>query len=188
VIVVYPKRLVWQSVRVQTLAIGLTWIYGFSYIAPTALTGSIIYNADNQICQLPLELSFLEIYGILFGYTIPISLIIFIYFKLVRYVKQMGKNVTTSNNLVRAKRELQMVRRTVILVTTLLTVCFPFTLILFMGFFNHAPKYHFRIAYIFVDGSVLSVMISLFQFTDPLKASIMKRMNVQLNVVGSTTA
>jgi hypothetical protein len=71
VIVVYPNRLVWQSVSVQALAIGLTWIYGFSYCAPFVFTNSIIYNVDNQICQLPLELSFFEIYGALCGYTIP---------------------------------------------------------------------------------------------------------------------
>ena len=76
-----------------------------------------------------------------------------------------------------------MVRRILILITILIGLCFPFTVIMFMDFFDKAPKYHFRIAYIFIDGSILSVMISLFQFTDPLKASIIKRINVRSNMV-----
>jgi hypothetical protein len=35
-----------------------------------------------------------------------------IYYKLVRYVHEMGKHVTTANTLLRAQRELKMVRRT----------------------------------------------------------------------------
>jgi hypothetical protein len=188
ILAVYPTRLSWQSARIQAIAICLTWVFGFSYCVPFLSTGTIIYNVDNQICQNPISLSFFQIYGAFCAYIFPISLIIFIYLKLVRHVKQIAKNVTTSNALARARRELKMVRRTVILVTILIGICFPFTLIMFMGFFGKAPKYHFRISYIFVDGSGLSVMISLFQFTDPLKASIMKRINVHSNMVGSTMA
>jgi hypothetical protein len=46
------------------------------------------------------------------------------------------------------------------------------------------PKYHFRISYIFIDASYLFVMIALFQFTDPLKTSIMKKLNRQPNIIG----
>jgi hypothetical protein len=95
----------------------------------------------------------------------------------------MGKNATASNNLVRAQRKLKMVRRTVILVTILIAVYFPYTLIMLMPFFNRAPKYHFRIAYIFVDGSVLSAMISLFQSTQLLRTSVMKKIQRLINVV-----
>ncbi len=90
----------------------------------------------------------------------------------------MGESIATSNTLVRARRELKLVRYPVILVTILVGVCFPYTLIMFMPFFNRAPKYHFRIAYIFVNGLVLSVMIALFQFTDPLKTFVIKLINI----------
>jgi hypothetical protein len=185
ILAVYPTRLSWQSARIQAIAISITWIFAFSYCVPLLLTGAIIYNVDNQICQNPLSLSFFQIYGAFCAYVIPISLIIIIYLKLVRYVKKIAKNVTTCNTLARAERELKMVRRTMVLITILITIFFPYTIIWFMGFFGKAPKYHFRIAYIFVDGSVLSVMISLFQFTHPLKASIMKRIKRRINVVAT---
>lgn len=184
-IVLYPKRLFFQSIRFQGLAICLTWMYSFIYPFPFILTGDLVYNIDNQICQVRLQLSLSTIYGAFCGYTIPILLITLIYFKLVRYVKEMSKNVTVSNNLVRAKRELKMVRRTVMLVGILITVAFPYTVIMCMSFFTTPPKYHFRLAYLFFNASSLSVMFSLFQFTDPLKMSIMKRIHVRTNLIAS---
>ena len=89
----------------------------------------------------------------------------------------MSKRVTPVNTLFRAQRELRMIRRIVYLVLILLILGFPYALFILMSFFNSAPKYHFRIAYIFVDVSLAFVMIALFQITEPLKTSIMKRIN-----------
>jgi ABC-type glycerol-3-phosphate transport system permease component len=82
----------------------------------------------------------------------------------------MGRNATSANNLIRAQRELKMVRRIVILITVLTIICFPFTVFMLIGFFNDVPKYDFRISYAFVDSAGLATEIVLFQFTDPLKA------------------
>jgi hypothetical protein len=107
----------------------------------------------------------------------------FIYLKLVLFVKGMNKRVTSVNTLNRAKRELKMVRRTAILVSILIAYCFPYAMFIFLSFFLTIPKYHFRISYVFIDTSYLFVMIALFQFTDPLKTSIMKKLNRQANVI-----
>jgi hypothetical protein len=95
----------------------------------------------------------------------------------------MSKHVTIANTLSRAQRELKMVRRTVILVTILVISCFPYALFLFLSFFNSTPKYHFRIGFAFIDVSLLLMMIVLFQFTDPVKTSLMKRINRRSNMV-----
>jgi len=178
IIVVYPNRLFCQSARFQGLLICLTWIFGIVYFIALMFIGEIIYNADNQICQLPLQLSFSIIYAMCGGYIIPILMIMFIYLRLVRYMKKMSKRVTPVNILSRAKRELKMVQRTVILITILIILAFPYILFIFMSFFNSAPKYHFRIADVFADASLVLVMIILFQFTEPLKTSMMKRIKV----------
>jgi hypothetical protein len=110
-------------------------------------------------------------------------MIIFVYFILVRYVKRMRTHMTAMNTLSRAQRELKMVRRIVILVTVLLTLCFPYEMFLIMSFFVSAPKYDFRIAFIFGNTSLTCVIMALFQFSDPLKASIIKRINRQTNMI-----
>jgi hypothetical protein len=183
VCVVYPNRLFWQSARFQFLSICLTWIFSFVYPTAFVFTDEIVYNIDNQICQLPFRLSFCIIYTAFCIYLIPMPMIVFIYFKLVRYVREMGKRVTPANTLLRAQRELKMVQRTVILISILVILGFPYALFLLMSFFTASPKYNFRIAYIFIDVSSALVMITLFQFTDPLKASVMKKLKHRSNRV-----
>jgi hypothetical protein len=185
VVVVYPTRLTFQSARFQILLICLTWICGIIYPIPIVFTDQIKYFADSQICQLPLRLSFLTIFNVSYVYMIPMTGIIFIYFHTVRYVKRMSKRVTPINTLSRAQRELKMIYRIVILVSILLVLGLPYTIFVFMGLFNRAPTYDFRIAYTFIDVSLVFVMIALFQFTDPVKTSLMKKINWRPNVIGT---
>jgi hypothetical protein len=98
----------------------------------------------------------------------------------------MSKRVTPANTLSRAQRELKMVYRIVILVSILLGLGLPYAIFVFMGLFNRAPKYDFRIAYTFIDVSLVFVMIALFQFTDPVKTSLMKKINRRPNTVVAT--
>ncbi len=184
VVVVYPTRLFWQTARVQLLFIGFSWIFAFLYPIAFMFTGDIIYNVNNQICQVFLRLSFCVIFTAQCIYTIPVLLIIFIYFLLIRYVKGMSKHVTHVNALAQAQRELKMARRIVILTMILFTAGFPFGLFAFMSFFTTPPKYHFRIAYAFIDLSLALVMICLFQFTDPLKTSVKKTLKYRPNMIG----
>ncbi len=180
VTVVHPTRLFWLSAKCQALVICGMWI--FAFIFPFLFTGEIIYNVDNQICLLPFRFSFSVIYSSLCIYIIPISMIIFLYLKLILHVKEMGKRATPVNTIFRAKRELKMVQRTVHLINILIIIGFPYTLFIFMSFFDSAPKYHSRIAFLSIDIALVFVIIILSLFTDPVKASVMKIINVQPNM------
>jgi Na+/phosphate symporter len=98
----------------------------------------------------------------------------------------MGRNLAPVSTLIRAQRELKMVRRTVILMTVLATISFPYAIFVFMGFFNHAPKYALRISYAFGDLAALAIEIVLFHFTDPLKEAVMKRIKLRSNQIVPT--
>ncbi len=95
----------------------------------------------------------------------------------------MGKRVTSTNILFRTQRELKMVRRTIILVGVLIISGLPYTIFIIISFFTTPSKYYFRIAFIFIDAGMVLVMFVLFQFTDPLKASLIKRINLRPNTV-----
>lgn len=179
--VIYPARLFFQTVRFQLLIICLTWIVSFIYPLAFVFTGDIVYNIDNQICQLAMQPSFAMIFIVTIVYLTPISMIMMIYLKLVHYVHQMSKRITPANTFVRAKRELKMTKRIIIVIHILMTIGIPYALFIIMSFFTHPPKYHYRIAFIFVDISLIVVMIILFQFTDPLKTAIMKRIKRRPN-------
>jgi hypothetical protein len=114
---------------------------------------------------------------------VPVGAIVFIYFRMVRYVKQMSKRVTPANNLSRAERELKMVVRIIKIVSILLSIGLPFSIFMFMSFFNSTPKYYFRITYTFMNVFLILVMIALFQNTDPVKTYLKKKINWRANQI-----
>ncbi|CAF4823410.1 unnamed protein product [Rotaria sp. Silwood1] len=183
--VIYRNHLYFQSIRFQFLLICLTWILSLLFPMPTIFTGDIRYNVDNQICQVYLGFSFSIIYISLCTYGIPVPLIIFIYFKLVRYVYDISNHVIPVNTLSRAKKELKMVQNIVILVFILLILGVPYVLFILMSFFIKPPKYHFRVAYLFIEVSLVFVLLALFQFTEPVKAWVMRKINRRLNMIAA---
>ncbi|CAF1248223.1 unnamed protein product [Rotaria sordida] len=64
-----------------------------------------------------------------------------------------------------------MVRNIVTISTILVILGLPYAIFILMSFFTTIPKYHFRIAFIFIDISTTATMIALFKTTDPIKAA-----------------
>ncbi|CAF1361545.1 unnamed protein product [Adineta steineri] len=186
ILVVYPARSNWLSARNQCIFIVLTWIYALVFPLAFMFTGDIIYNADNDVCDIPIRLSFALIFLALCVYSIPLSLVMFIYLKLIRYVKQMHKRVTPANILFRVQRELKMTRRVVIMLTSLVPICIPYAIFFVLSFFTSLPIYHFRILFTFTSVSFLCTMVIVFKFTDALKLSVMKKLNLRSNTIVPT--
>ena len=179
--IIYPTCLYIQTYKFVFIFIFLTWIFAFSYPLIFLFTNEINYNKYNQICQLELHLSFSIIYMASFAYIIPVLSTMFVYIKLIFYVKKMSQRITPMNILSRAKKELKMVQRIVILVSILVIYCFPYALFIFLSFGLTISIYHFRISYLFV-------MIILYQFTDPLKISIKNIIHRKTNEIVPTIA
>ncbi|CAF0964996.1 unnamed protein product [Adineta ricciae] len=182
-IVFYPKHVTWLSLRSQFLLIVLTWLYGLTFPMAFMFNGDIGYIADIDVCDVPLRLSFALIFLSLCVYSIPLSLVMFIYLKLIRYVKMMNQRVTPANVLFRIQRELKMIRQIVITITVLVPICIPYTIFFILSFFTALPVYYFRILFTFAVGSFLFTMLTVFKFTDPLKLSMMKKLNIRSKIL-----
>jgi hypothetical protein len=172
--VVYPARLLWQSAKFQIALIIGQWIFSIVYAVPLLITEQIVYNVDNQICQVPLRLSVTMIYLSIILYTVPNLSIVCLYIKLVRYVRQISNRTTLPNTLFHARRELRLIQRTLILSNVLIILGFPYTIFVITSFITTPPKYHFRIAYIFIDISILSIMVMIYYFTQQIIEIIQK--------------
>ena len=181
--IVYPSRLLWQSARFQIGLICLTWLISIVHPLPFLFTHQIQYNVNNQVCHMPLHNYPSIFYTCFLAYLYPVTIIIVIYFKLVRYTKSMSKVVTPVNQLIRAQRELKMVRRIVMLICVLITLGLPYTVFFGTAFFTTPFQYHFRIAFLSVDVSLAFVIIALFQFTDSIKTFVTKRIDDVVNSV-----
>ncbi|CAF1376452.1 unnamed protein product [Adineta ricciae] len=184
ILVIYPLNVCWQSIKIQLLLIAATWLFSYLYPLAFVFTNDITYNVNNQLCQIPLRLSFPLLFVISNGYLGPVLIIQLIYLKLVRHVKQISRNViTTRNNLPRLRRELKMVRRIVTITTILVVLGLPYTSFLFISFFTEPVKYYYRISAIFTNPSLIFIMIALFQFTESLKLFILRKMNIRTETV-----
>jgi hypothetical protein len=172
--VVYPARHLWQSTKFQIALIIGQWTFSVAYAVPLLISKQIVYNIDNQICQVPLRLSVTMIYISIVLYTIPNLSIVFLYIKLVRHVRQISNRTILPNTLFHARRELRLIQRTLILSNILIILGVPYTFFVIMSFITTPSKYHFRIAYIFIDISVLAIMIMIHQFTQQTKEIIAK--------------
>ena len=148
----------WQSVRQQMLTIGSTWIYSFAYPLVLVIPSVVIY--------IPMTIRSVKNR-----------------FYLYRNVRNINKHSVISNALIHARRELQMTRRIAILVTILFAVLFRYISIVFMSFFVTPQKYHFQTLYAFMSLSILSILIALVRFTEPLKAVLMKTVKKRSDMV-----
>jgi hypothetical protein len=172
--VVHPSKLFWKSAKFQIGLIIGQCIFSTAFALPLLLTGQIVYNIDNQICQVPLRLSVSIMYVSFVLYFIPNISILCIYIKLARYVRQMSIRTTSAHSLFHARRELRLFQRTFILVIILIILGIPYAIVVFISLFTTPPKYHFRIAYIFVDISLSSIMIVTYYFTEQVTTIIQK--------------
>ena len=172
--VVHPSSRMWRSTLFQAVLIVLQWLVLTLLFLPLLITGQINYNGDNQICQIPLRWSMPIIYVTLWIFVIPMSIIVFIYFRLLRYVKKIGKQSKPGNKLFHARRQLKMVRRIFILIDVLLLLGLPYTTFIVMSFVAKLPKYHFRIIFVFVYVSSILVMGALFYCTQTIKKAAVK--------------
>ncbi|CAF1186496.1 unnamed protein product [Adineta ricciae] len=180
-VAVYPARLFWHSAKSQLMIICITWLIGIIFPFVFIFNGKVIYNADNQICQTPVVPSFYIVYPASCIYGVPVSAIMFIYYKLLQHVHRMKCRVVPVAKLFRAQRHLKMAQQIMIVVGILLTIGFPYALFIGMTFFTKPPKYHYRIAFLFVDVSLALVIIALFQLTQPVKSFLMKRLTRRPN-------
>lgn len=170
--VVYPNRLSWQSMQYQIFLVVISWVFAFVCPLPYIVNHEITYDVENQTCQMPMKLCLITVYNVLCVFIVPLSLILLLYYKLVRFMRSARQNVNLANKFKRIQREVKMIRRIIILFMGIFALGFPYALLLFISFLTTPPKYHFRIAYIFITTSVVFVVIALFQFTEPLKAAV----------------
>ena len=175
IIVVYPTRVSWHSARVQGTLVCLSWLFCIVSLLPWLLMGTSTYNVDNQACILPFGFSVPIIYNVTLVYLIPVTIIPFIYFKLVRHVHLLHiRSVLSLQTVQICRRELVMIRRIMITISILLIPGMPYMIFLFISFARKPPKYYYRIALFFLDLSQALIMIVLYKYSKPVMDVVRK--------------
>ncbi|CAF1446871.1 unnamed protein product [Adineta ricciae] len=181
IVIVYPTYLSWQSIRIQLFLICFTWMFCFISTLPSLLMNAIQYSFDDQICLVFPRLSFSAIYNMLISYLIPISIIISIYLKLVRYVHFIDSRPSSIARMYRVRRNLFVVRRIITKILILIVLGMPYTIFIFISFFTTPPKYHLRIAIFLLVLSQTLITVAIIYFCRPVSNILMKFLHMTAN-------
>ncbi|CAF1113119.1 unnamed protein product [Didymodactylos carnosus] len=178
--VVHHQKRQQTSYRLHICFIAIQWIYCILFPLPLLLIPTQIqYNPSNQMCQVPIFHSPQMMYLAVCIYLTPVTSIIIIYILLVKYVNKISRQQQqqqcqpTHITLFQARRQLSMLKRIILLTIFLLTCCGPYMAFVLIGFRGTDPyEYHFRIAYIFLDSSVVFVMIAIVYSTNNIRDTL----------------
>ena len=175
IIVVYPRRLFWQSISVQGVLVCFCWIFCITSLLPWFLAGYSTYDVNNQLCMLPFRRAIPVIYNVSIVYLIPLCFIILIYVKLVRYVHRMDShNGSSTQTVFQARRELTVVKRIVTIISVLVIFGLPFTFFMFLSFVTTPPKYHYRFSLLSSELLQTVIVIGLFRCSQPVVDVLLK--------------
>ncbi|CAF1240546.1 unnamed protein product [Didymodactylos carnosus] len=180
--VVHHHKRQQTSYHLHICFIVIQWIYCILFPLPLLLIPTQIqYIPANQMCQVPIFHSLQMMYLALCIYLTPVISIIIIYFLLVKYVNKMARqqqqqqHQSTHITLFQARRQLSMLKRIILLIIFLVTCCGPYMSFVLIGFRGTDPYvYHFRIAYIFLDLSVVLVMVAIIYSTNNIRDTLFR--------------
>ena len=173
-IIVHPSLRFYRSFRFQLILIILLWIFAFLVILPLFYFDQIEYNIDNQICQVPIRLSFGMIYLTLLVYVVPNVFINVIYSKLIRHVHRMNERMKRICLLSRRKRELKMIKTIVTMNTILVILAIPSVIFLLISCFTTIPKWHFRLTFLFTDLCTTALIIVVLKTNESVRIAAVK--------------
>ncbi|CAF1299714.1 unnamed protein product [Adineta steineri] len=176
-VTVYSARRSLQTTRFIILVVVIQWIFSISFGLPILFTGHITYQQGSRICQVSLEDTIGFIYFASIIFFIPLIMIVYIYFRIVKYMKDnpfSTTNRSTINGQQRHQSELRLIRRILTLVIILFILGFPYFLFYLLIHLHIVSPWSYmpRISYLFITfGQSASMLINLIT-TDDVKKSL----------------
>jgi hypothetical protein len=128
--IVFFKHRILQSFGVCILAIITQWIISFLFILPTLLLNDFQYLPHEYNCWTPFENVRGLLYLIVIIYGTSTSIISSIYMYIIRYVQKTNSTQQRRQNA--NKRDLNILKRIVILVTVVVGLGFPTIVVIFI--------------------------------------------------------
>ncbi|UJR35009.1 hypothetical protein I4U23_027785 [Adineta vaga] len=178
---IYYNRLYYQSLRPYLYAIILQWIIAIVQILPIIYTNHQNFIEEEYLCQIEIHNSQTIVYVYTIVYFIPLSLILIQYWIIKRYSKRKTNTIHTINIQHRARRQIKLIRRTLILITSLFILGTPYCAIIVLETLNfvRAPKYTHRIGFLLVGIASGLIMLMMIYFTRNLRRLILRKRRIR---------
>jgi len=130
--IVYPKRTYLRSFMATLIFIVITWFASFPLIIPTIFLKAIVYESSEYQCFIDFRMWKGNTYMIVGFYSIPISIIIIAYVRVVKFMQKSSLRNQQSRQK-KIMRDLMVLQRIVILVWALIILGLPSAILWISG-------------------------------------------------------
>lgn len=173
--VVFYRHKSLHSFTLYSLLIPIGSLFGIGSISPVLIRGDVVYISSEYYCQTPFKNIPAITYIAIRLFLLPILFISLIYMCLLKHVRQSTDSLMTANdNQYRRskqnKRDLIIIRRLLVMLTSLILLGLPSVifLIIYMicGYFISVT---YRVGWLSVSFSLVFLAFMLIRLTNPLK-------------------
>ncbi|CAF1215005.1 unnamed protein product [Adineta ricciae] len=165
------------SLKIYTYAIGLQWIFAVVQLLPILLGKNQVYIEHEYLCQIAIENSKGICYINLTNYVIPVMMIVLIYYKITKSVREKVNNGTYRYNIHRARRQMVLTQRILILITIIFVLGGPYTVFIILEAFSirRAPSYSHRIGFMFIAIACCLSIVTILYYAQTAREAIFKK-------------
>jgi hypothetical protein len=195
---IYYYRISLQHFKMYTYAICIQWSLAVIQTLPIELRNNQIFIEDEYLCQIPIENSKAIGYLCVTNYLIPLTTIMIMYYMIAKSVREKETNGkihrtttlitfihifqgTYRYNIHRARRQLALTQRILILIAIVLVLGGPYSTFIIMEVFSirRAPTYSHRVGFMFISIAAALSIITIICFTKPAFEMITRVLNIK---------
>ncbi|CAF1180240.1 unnamed protein product [Rotaria sordida] len=173
---IYYHRIYFQHFQMYMYAIGIQWIFAFLQTLPIEFGNNQIFIEEEYLCQIAIENSIGIGYINSTNYLLPVTIIMIMYYIIAKSVRQKNSNGTYKYNIHRARRQLVLTQRILILIAIVLVLGGPYTVFILLEMFSirRAPPYSHRVGFMFISISAALSIATIICFTQSVLEIIIK--------------
>jgi hypothetical protein len=178
--VVYPTYIWLQRPRTYVVIIPVTWIISFVLLLPVFFWHDIQLVSMENVCLLAIDSARGFIWSTVAIYALPMNVISTVYFQLMRFMRRSSMVASS-----RAKRDVMVVRRIMLVVSVLLLIGAPSVVLeLMLPFTDVGKPLFYRISDITMVIAMIVLSFMLIYVTPQVKETLI-RIRKQPQVVPS---
>jgi hypothetical protein len=161
--ILYPTRTYLRSLMATMIFIVITWFASFLLIIPTIFLKVIVYESSEYQCLVDLRMWKGNVYMIVGFYSIPISIIIITYVRVVKFIQKSSLH-NQQHRQTKIMRDLMVLQRIFILLCTLIVLGLPSAIFWILGIITgqmHSLTYRIQAMYLAFDIFFLTLLLPL---------------------------
>ncbi|CAF1125966.1 unnamed protein product [Adineta steineri] len=178
---IFYHQFSYNNLKIYMYAICAQWSFAILQLLPIILGNNQIYIKHEYLCQIAFENSKAIGYLCVTNYLIPLTIIMIIYYKITRSVREKENNGTYRYNIHRTRRQVVLTQRILILIAILFVLGGPYTVFIILEALSIAspPVYSHRIGFMFISVASTLSIITIIYFARSVSEIIVNSISIK---------